>query len=73
MDNPQTAPETGWLIETTAYGDDIHYWNGHMFDDDDWTKDSIEAVRFARKEDAQKIIDYIGWDNGVFAIEHGWG
>ena len=65
--------ESGWLIENSQYGEGPHWWTGHMFDDDDWTKDSLQAVRFSRKEDAQKIIDYIGWNYGITATAHQWG
>jgi len=39
--------ETGWLIEK----DNIEWWTGSG-----WTQDSYEAVRFARKEDAERVI-----------------
>ena len=41
-----------------------------------WTHDSLEAVRFARKVDAEKVI--LGWGYSlenpwVFVTEHRWG
>lgn len=50
-----------WWSLTDADGE-----NGH------WTKDSVKALRFARKEDAQAYIDEAGWTEPV-PTEHQWG
>lgn len=73
-EEPKTTPESGWLIENTKIGDGP-YW--YYLDDKEedgwgWTKDSIKALRFARKSDADAFIADIGW-NIVVATEHQWG
>ena len=65
--------ESGWLIELKAsvqstpayYGENEEGVLG-------WTSDNMKAIRFARKEDAQLIIDCEGYTE-AFACEHGWG
>lgn len=58
--------ETGWLIEM-RFGDGLLWWSGE-FDraDDDYVRarliarmvnDAGKAVRFARREDAQRVLD----------------
>lgn len=58
--------ETGWLIEM-KFGDGLLYWSGE-FDPADhdfqrarliarMVRDAGEAVRFARREDAQRVLD----------------
>ena len=64
--------ETGWLIEITDYISPT-YW-GRVDDEDGilgWTKDHLKACRFARKEDAEMVIEEFGWTN-VKAIDHMW-
>lgn len=60
--------ETGWLIERLR-NDRAEWWTG-----DGWTTESLDAVRFAREEDAQKMIwinAYTVFDD-AFATEHSW-
>lgn len=65
--------ESGWLIELKAsvqptptyYGENGEGVLG-------WTTDHMSAVRFARKEDAQLVIDCEGWTEAV-PVEHSWG
>ena len=38
-----------------------------------WTNDNLKAIRFARKEDAQKMATYLKLDHVVRICEHGWG
>jgi len=64
--------KVGWLIETNHIDGTPWWWNGKLYEDDDWTKDSFEALAFASKEDAEKIIRQIGWTT-VTATEHRWG
>lgn len=54
--------EVGWLIEAP----NLMWWTG-----DGWTFDSLQAVRFARRQDAEKMIKVQGLD-GRFAVEHEW-
>jgi hypothetical protein len=71
-------PELGWLIERYV-GDVTMWWTGESPAYDpvtwwrSWTTDSLKAIRFARKEDAQRIIEFLG--NYAFnakPIEHMW-
>jgi hypothetical protein len=57
--------ETGWLIQK----DNIEWWTGSG-----WTQDSYEAVRFARKEDAERVIFGFPavWASNSTATEHAW-
>lgn len=75
-DEPQTTihpAEYGWLIELkpehrprpTYYGENGEGVLG-------WTPDSLRAIRFARKEDAELVIECEGFTE-AFACEHGWG
>ncbi len=65
-------PETGWLVENDNGGP---CWWGRTPDGEaafGWTKNSLMALRFARKEDAEAYIEEIGWTD-VVATEHQWG
>lgn len=66
------ARETGWLLEW-LHGTGPEWWTlansqgqGGYF-----AKDSIKALRFARKEDAQAYIDDVGWTE-IVPTEHEW-
>lgn len=61
--------EFAWLIEA---GDPPHYWDGRG--PDTGTLNAFEAVRFARKEDAEKVRCWIvkGGEHWK-SIEHGFG
>ena len=68
------TPETGWLIELQRRSSPPTWWSladtegeGGYF-----TPDSLKALRFARKEDAQVYIDDIGWTEAI-PTEHQWG
>lgn len=61
--------EIGWLIEVSAptptyYGEQDDGILG-------WTGDNALAVRFARREDAQRVINLEGFTEAK-AIEHMW-
>jgi len=61
--------ETAWLIERTEGGRAV-WWTGSY-----WTTDSREAIRFARRIDAERAIP--GWLGGTWrslarATEHVW-
>jgi hypothetical protein len=67
------ADYTAWLIEiseggSVAEGGPVYF---QMSNDDDWTPDHDKALHFARKQDAESIIAYYGW-NRTKAIEHCW-
>lgn len=62
--------ESGWLIETG----DHKYWNGKHADQDGFTHDPNDAVRFARFEDGERVIHWLMQKFHVFLVtrEHGW-
>ena len=71
--------ETGWLIE--LFGRDCPTWWGGIHPETDptlpeWVTDSLSAVRFARKEDAEMVmVGVLGLkipSLNVMAVEHGW-
>ncbi|MCH8178172.1 MAG: hypothetical protein IIA02_00100 [Proteobacteria bacterium] len=61
--------ERGWLIEwSLPDGAGPTYWTGGEHDPShkraragvaEFSRDSLKAVRFARKEDAEKVLDYL--------------
>lgn len=70
--------ESGWLIErgdSEPSAPDYWGWSTGKESDDgpglDWTRDHHEALRFARKVDAERYAEDIGWNN-VRICEHGW-
>jgi hypothetical protein len=63
--------ETGWLIERRMqlppeylYVPD---WSGFQ-----WTQDSLKALRFSRREDAEQVA-HIFENDDVYITEHQWG
>lgn len=67
---PAAADETGWLIEM---GDPPVYAVLSNDPDEHWTSDAGNALRFARREDAQAYSDHIGWTSPpVRVVEHMW-
>ena len=69
--------ETGWLIERMD-GTRPVYFSYAMSDDETpfggWTPLVDQAVRYARKQDADSAIRAYGWTPGhVYAAEHVWG
>ncbi len=65
--------ETGWLIEINHHSVGPTWFSLTETERDGghFTKDSIKALRFGRKEDAQAYIDDIGWTEAV-PTEHEW-
>ena len=65
--------ETGWLIESSELSSDGPRW---LFVEDwagfAWTNDSLKAIRFARREDAEQIIPMLE-SVDCKATEHQWG
>lgn len=64
------ARETAWVIETG----DHKYWNGKAANQDGFTHDPNDAVRFARFEDGERIIYWLMEEFKVFLVtrEHVW-
>ena len=66
--------ESGWLIERTSTPP--KWWTGcDSGFGEAWTTDSLSAVRFARKEDAEMVIVatlLLKPKGNVLAIEHEW-
>lgn len=62
------SDETAWLIELNEEITPVYF---QLKDDDDWTADHDAALRLARREDAQQIIDYYGWTRAK-PVEHMW-
>lgn len=61
--------ETAWLVELKGSRPE---WAMVSTDwDDDWTTDSLKALRFARRADAEAYIEHYGWTE-AFASEHMW-
>lgn len=65
------APETGWLIELRGGPPQWWYLGEDGEDGQGWTSDSLKALRFARKQDAEAYIGNVGWTE-AFATEHEW-
>jgi hypothetical protein len=59
---------SAWLIEINQRSGLVYF---HFEDDDDWTKDHDKAAHFARKQDAQSVIDHYGWTEAK-PVEHMW-
>lgn len=66
--------ETGWLAELISRSGPPTWWTltdtegeGGYF-----TNDSVKALRFARKQDAESYIEDAGWTE-VIPTEHQWG
>lgn len=74
MDRVSAPPvETAWLIETEIEGRP-HWWNGHAFKADEWAPDSLCAIRFARKQDAESVLTKCCVSPApMLATEHQWG
>ena len=63
--------ETGWLIESIKDGG-IKYLTVPPDGVFGWTEDSLKAIRFCRREDAEMVATLIGEDVDKIA-EHLWG
>lgn len=65
---------TGWLIEHWNSNGGIYLseWFDIKLEDALWTKESNQALRFSRKEDAEAVINYFGWTEAM-PTEHQWG
>jgi hypothetical protein len=70
--------ENGWLIEYNSPRG-MWWWTGDGINDNyqvEWSKDSLQAVRFSRKVDAEMVmIGVLGLklpSPNVKAVEHNW-
>lgn len=65
--------ETAWLIETSI-GGKIAYWSGAQlkFGTGGFSPDSLEAIRFIRRTDAEKIVKTLMPYWQVSVAEHQW-
>ena len=81
---PQPAPETAWLVEWQAHGYGPKWW-GFNYEPGihaDWCSDANNAVRFSRKEDAERMRLHIiaakglkgqhDYERSISATEHAW-
>ncbi len=74
----ESKRESAWLIES-RYKNDVYWWKGKYFNFSfsPWSSDSLEAIRFSRKEDAEKVIKILSTvsnydDYSVYATDHVW-
>lgn len=66
--------ETGWLIEHADEPKWLILSTAEALCGVDWTKDSIAAVRFARREDAEAYVwTHFGGEGPIRITEHRWG
>ena len=61
--------ESGWLIERVG-PEWLYIPNWFAVE---WTKDSIEAIRFSRKSDAHQIAKMLTDYKDIEITEHTWG
>jgi hypothetical protein len=62
--------EFAWIIERKAYSTQIEY--GYFSNETySWTANSHTAIRYSRKEDADRVIDALKLV-GAYPAEHGW-
>ncbi len=62
--------ESGWVIESVNKLGQIVYWDGHgTFS---FSPDHLEAVRFARKQDAERVFPTICYFQPIKIAEHLW-
>ena len=66
----EVSEERGWLIELRGH---VPTWFALDAAEGEhgWTNDSLKALRFGRKADADAYISDIGWTE-AFASEHSW-
>lgn len=66
--------ETAWLIESRiSYGDGRPRWWMGTGNPAPWTADSLEAVRFCRRRDAEAAMATLPDSHTCFVSEHEWG
>ena len=71
LEEAPAVPERGWMIENLA-GVRPCWWTGVKARP--WSMESLDGVRFARKEDAEAVMKYEEVGVGAnTAVEHMWG
>lgn len=60
--------ETAWLIELVDTSAAVLWWAGG----EEWTPDSLRAVRFCRREDADAVASRMPDPASVLPTEHSW-
>jgi len=70
MSEKLTMEESGFLIERSIGGCPV--WLCVKLEQFDWTPDSLQAIRFCRREDADQLAALIG-DDAELITEHSWG
>jgi hypothetical protein len=60
--------ELGWLVEDVWSDGAIVWWCG----DRRFSSNHLEAIRFARREDAEAVIRHIATNGNLKAVEHMW-
>jgi hypothetical protein len=70
------SDESGWLIERADSSPaEPKYWAAGQREAERssaWTSNHMEAIRFARKDDAEKVASRIMKGIVVRICEHGW-
>lgn len=62
------ADETGWLIECGGHNAaPLQYFDGLG-----WTADHMEAIRFSRKIDGERIAVGLDSEHQIRVVEHMW-
>lgn len=73
---PECAPQRGWLIEYQKAPFVPLWWKGQRAGvfEAAWTTDSTEAVRFVRRQDAERVLALLSREpEGVYRVtEHLW-
>lgn len=70
---PSAPDETAWLIEFSAKVSSTPAYYGKTGEGNELgvTTDHAAAIRFARAQDAQAVIDESGWTEAT-PVEHAW-
>ena len=67
------AEETGWLIEHEDEPKWLTLDPAEAGFDGSWTKDSLEALRFCRRQDAESYVTFhFGGEGPIRITEHKW-
>jgi hypothetical protein len=72
QERDEAMRETGWLCEWN-HRTGPEWWSLQATEGEGgyFTKDSLKALRFARKQDAEAYIEEAGWTE-IVATEHEW-
>lgn len=63
--------DVAWLVERESRP---RWWTGRINGTGyrEWTDESLEAIRFARREDAEAMIRHLSIEYGSKATHHAW-